>query len=184
MYHWRNAPLKKFKETAERIRNEVENSGYNKESGSYTRELNGSSLDASALTFSLVGYCDPASDRMISTMEMIYNHLSTDNLICRYRNVNDGLRGEEGAFGACNYWYAENLARAGQLEKAIRVFDSMQSHASPTGLLSEEIDLVSGDLLGNYPQGFTHIALINAALAIDEVYDKGAMKQRKTHLTI
>ena len=79
--------------------------------------------DASALTFSLVGYCDPASDRMISTMEMIYNHLSKENLICRYRNVKDGLRGEEGAFGACNYWYAENLAIAGQLERAIRVFD-------------------------------------------------------------
>ena len=82
----------------------------------------------------------PASDRMISTMEMIYNHLSKDNLICRYRNVDDGLRGEEGAFGACNYWYAESLARAGHLEKAIRIFESMQAHASPTGLFSEEID--------------------------------------------
>ncbi len=78
MYHWRKAPLKKFKETAVTIRNEVEQYGYNKELRSYTRELNGNSLDASALTFSLVGYCDPGSDRMISTMEMIYNHLSKE----------------------------------------------------------------------------------------------------------
>jgi GH15 family glucan-1,4-alpha-glucosidase len=176
MYHWRKAPLKKFKETSERIRNEIEQAGYNKELGSYTRELNGISLDASALTFSLVGYCDPGSDRMISTMEMIYSHLSKDNLIYRYRNVNDGLRGEEGAFGACNYWYAENLARTGQLERAIRVFEDIQSHAGPSGLLSEEMDPESGELLGNYPQGFTHIALINAALAIDEVYQKGVKK--------
>ena len=117
-------------------------------------------------------------------MEMIYKHLSKDNLIYRYRNVNDGLRGEEGTFGACNYWYAENLARAGQLERAIGVFEDMQSFASPTGLLSEEIDPDSGDLLGNYPQAFTHIALVNAALAIEEVSQKGAMKQMKTNLTI
>ena len=179
MYHWRNVPLKKFKETAESIRNEVEQSGYNKALRSYTLELNGTSLDASALTFSLVGYCDAGSERMISTMETIYNNLSKDNLIYRYQNVNDGLRGEEGSFGACNYWYAENLARAGQLEKAIRVFENMQSYASPTGLLSEEIDPVSGDLLGNYPQGFTHIALVNAALAIDELYQKQVSNRKR-----
>ena len=177
MYNWGNSSLKKLKDNAKMIRNEVEESGYNKELGSYTRELNGSSLDASALTFSLVGYCDPGSDRMMSTMEMIYNQLSKDNLICRYRNVKDGLRGEEGAFAACNYWFAENLARTGQLERAILVFEDMQSHASPTGLWSEEIDPKSGDLLGNYPQGFTHIALINAVLAIDEAYQKGVIRK-------
>jgi GH15 family glucan-1,4-alpha-glucosidase len=183
MYHWSNAPLKKFKEISERIRDQVEQRGYSNELKTYTRELDGNSLDASVLTFSLVGYCDAASDRMVSTADMIYKHLSRNNLIYRYRDINDGLGGAEGAFGVCNYWLVENFAKSEQLEKAISVFETMLRHASPTGLLSEEIDPVSGDLLGNYPQGFSHIGLINAALTINEAYQKGAVTRKKRHET-
>ena len=173
MYRWSKAPLKKFKGISERIRDQVEQRGYSNELNTYTRELGGSALDASVLTFSLVGYCDAASDKMVSTTDMINKHLSRNNLIYRYRDINDGLGGVEGAFGVCNYWLAENFAKSGRLEKAISVFETMLRYASPTGLLSEEIDPVSGNLLGNYPQGFTHIGLINAALTINEAYQKG-----------
>jgi pentatricopeptide repeat protein len=183
MYHWTKAPLKKFKEISERIRNHVEQRGYSNELRTYTRELGGSSLDASVLTFSLVGYCDAASDRMVSTTDMICKHLSRNNLIYRYRDINDGLSGTEGAFGVCNYWLAENFAKSGRLEKAISVFETMLRYASPPGLLSEEIDPVSGNLLGNYPQGFTHIGLINAALTINEEYQKRPVTQKKGHET-
>ena len=171
-FKWKDAPLKGFEETAVRIKNEVEQWGYNFELGSYTRELKGDKLDASLLTLSLVGYCQAASPRMASTIALIHEQLSKNNLIFRYLQVDDGLTGGEGSFGICNFWLAESLAKAGKLPCAVKVFESMLKHASPTGLFSEEIDPDSHELLGNYPQGFTHIGLINAALSIDKAFRK------------
>jgi GH15 family glucan-1,4-alpha-glucosidase len=173
-YHWKEAPLEKYHQVSSYITTEVERFGYNDELKSYTRELKGNTLDASLLTLSLTGYCEPNAPRMVSTCELIYGRLSKNDLIYRYRNVDDGLRGHEGSFGVCNFWLAENLAKSGKLQKAIELFEAMLKHASPTGLLSEEIDPDTHELLGNYPQGFTHIGLINAALSINEVYQKKA----------
>jgi GH15 family glucan-1,4-alpha-glucosidase len=111
---------------------------------------------------------------MLSTTQLIYERLTKNNLVYRYLNVDDGIEGTEGTFGICNFWLAENLAKSGALEKAKELFETMLQHASPTGLFSEEIDPESHELLGNYPQGFTHIGLINAALAIAEGYQKKA----------
>lgn len=174
-YQWPGVPLHKYHRVAAAIQNQIEQYGYNQDLQSYTRELRGNTLDASLLTLSLVGYCDPASARMASTTHLIQERLSRNKLIYRYQSVDDGLAGEEGAFGICNFWLAENLARSGALEKATQLFETMLQHASPTGLLSEEMDPESHELLGNYPQGFTHIGLINAALAIDEAYQKHAL---------
>jgi GH15 family glucan-1,4-alpha-glucosidase len=182
IYHWQDVPLKKFTATAMIIRKKVEEFGYNDSLKTYTRELDGESLDASSLTFSLVGFCDAASDRMASTTDMIYKNLTKNNLVYRYRNNDDGIAGDEGSFGICSFWLAENLAKAGQLEKALTVFDTILRHASPTGLLSEEIDPDSGELLGNYPQGFTHIGLINAALTINQVYEQTQKGGRENQL--
>jgi GH15 family glucan-1,4-alpha-glucosidase len=173
-YHWKEAPLEKYHQVASHISTEVERFGYSDELKSYTRELKGDTLDASLLTFSLVGYCEPNSPRMTSTCELIYERLSKNDLIYRYIKIDDGLEGHEGSFGVCNFWLAENLAKSGKLEKAMEFFENMLKHASPTGLLSEEIDPDTHELLGNYPQGFTHIGLINAALSINEVYQKKA----------
>jgi GH15 family glucan-1,4-alpha-glucosidase len=170
-YRWAEAPVNLFVETAEQVRWEVEGQGYNELLGSYTRELNGNHLDASALTFSLVGYTDPSSPRMLSTIECIDTHLSENNMVFRYHGV-DGIDGDEGCFGICSFWLSENLASIGKVERAIEIFEATIQCAGPTGLLSEEFDPKTLELLGNYPQGFTHIGLINAALAIDEACKK------------
>jgi GH15 family glucan-1,4-alpha-glucosidase len=109
---------------------------------------------------------------MRSTVQGILENLSENNLIYRYLG-DDGIPGYEGVFGICNFWLAENLAKSGNTGAAIIIFETMLKGASPTGLFSEEIDPGTYELLGNYPQSFTHIGLINAALSINEVLQKG-----------
>lgn len=171
-YRWKEVPRQKFYDTMALIRETVERDGYNPALNSYTRELNGRSLDASLLTLSLVGYCDYSSPRMVATVALIREQLSKGNLVYRYRNIDDGLEGEEGSFAVCNFWLIENLCRTGKVEEAISLFETMLQHASPTGLFSEEIYPGPHGLAGNYPQGFTHIGLINAAIAINETVQK------------
>jgi GH15 family glucan-1,4-alpha-glucosidase len=166
-YQWTEAPIAKFRETAARIRNDIEQWGYNVHLGAYAREFNGSHLDASLLVLPLIEYCDAASPRMRSTVEKICERLLKNNLLYRYREVDDGVSGEEGSFGVCNFWLIENLVKSGKVDKGIEIFETMLKHASPTGLFSEEINPDTHELLGNYPQGFTHIGLINAALTIE-----------------
>ena len=176
-YSWEGAPLAMFEDTRKRIHSLVEASGYNPEIGSYTREIGGSDVDASALAFSLVGYTDFNSDRMKSTTRAVGKYLSRNNMIIRYNAVDDGIKGEEGAFTTCNFWFIENLARSGSLEKAKQMFEDTVRCMSGSGLLSEEIDPMTGALLGNFPQAFTHIGLVNAAIAINEEHTK----QHETH---
>jgi pentatricopeptide repeat protein len=168
-YNWK-VSVDKYEKVKQAIEDEVERFGFNSELNSYTRKFNDSSLDASSLVFSLVDYCPASSSKMRSTIERIYERLSKNNLIYRYLTTDDDLSGSEGCFGICNFWLAENLAKAGRLNEAVKIFETMLEQASPTGLLSEEIEPVSHELLGNYPQGFTHIGLINAALSINAVF--------------
>lgn len=169
-YKWNKARIKRYREVASKIYEEVELLGYSEDLKSYTREYNGNDLDSSLLTLSLVNYCQPDSKRMVSTCEAIYDRLSKNNLVYRYVDINDGLESDEGCFGICNFWLAENFSKSGKLKKAVDVFEAILKNASPTGLFSEEIDPDSGELLGNFPQGFTHIGLINAALAINKAW--------------
>ncbi len=174
-YNWDRVPTDDFRATRQAIQHDIESRGYSEELNSYTREFNGTNLDASLLTLSLVEYCNYAAPRMVSTVNRIRQQLSDHGFVYRYRDVDDGLSGNEGAFLLCNFWLVENLVQSGDLDEGIRVFEETLKHASPTGLFSEEIDPTSGDLLGNYPQGFTHIGLINAALAIDQVLKERAV---------
>lgn len=162
------ADLEGFRKTRDEIRGAIERHGYSEELGSYVRTLGGSELDASLLTLPLVGYCGADDPRMLSTCRTISEHLSRNRLIYRYRKVDDGVEGGEKSFGICNFWLAENLARAGQVDEAKEWFEALLSKAAPTGLWSEEIDPESFEFLGNYPQAFTHIGLINAAVAISD----------------
>ncbi|MBB1285166.1 glycoside hydrolase family 15 protein [Flavisolibacter sp. BT320] len=170
-YQWRDGSPDKYAKYKVAIRQLVEQKGFSQRLHAYTRTFNEDSLDASSLVFSLVGYCEAASERMCSTVKCIRGSLSEKGFLYRYRKNNDGLKGEEGYFGICNFWLVENLARSGKLTDAVRLFENIVSHTSPTGLLAEEIHPKTFEPLGNYPQGFSHIGLINAALSINETIE-------------
>jgi GH15 family glucan-1,4-alpha-glucosidase len=109
---------------------------------------------------------------MRSTIEAIADELTQDGMVLRYLNEEgmnpDGLSGEEGTFVICTFWLVSCLAQAGEVERAERLFDQLAGYANDLGLLAEEIDAESGEQLGNFPQAFSHIGLINAAYEIDK----------------
>ena len=125
-------------------------------------------LDASLLLMPLVHFIAPTDPRWLSTLRAIGSELVSDSLVYRYdpAAAPDGLDGDEGTFSMCSFWYVECLARAGQLEEAQLAFEKMLTYANHLGLYSEQIG-ASGELLGNYPQAFTHLALISAAIRLD-----------------
>jgi GH15 family glucan-1,4-alpha-glucosidase len=151
----------RFDETRAAIADTVESQGFNTTLGSYTSELDGDKLDASLLLMACIGYKDPGDPRMRGTFDLIEQRLARDGLLQRYENA------PEGAFGICSFWAIDNLACRGEVEAADRRFRRMLGFANDVGLYAEEIDLATGAALGNFPQGFTHIGLINAAVAIE-----------------
>ena len=126
-------------------------------------------LDASALLMPMMRFISPVDPMWLSTMRAIENRLIEDTLVRRYeveRTHVDGLPGGEGSFTACSFWYVECLARAGDLEKAQLLFEKLLGYANHLGLYSEELGS-NGRHLGNFPQAFTHLALISAATYLD-----------------
>jgi GH15 family glucan-1,4-alpha-glucosidase len=142
--------------------------GWNEERGAFVQYYGGGVLDASLLLMPLVLFISPTDPRWLSTLDAISAELVADSLVYRY-NVEespDGLEGAEGTFSMCSFWYVEALARAGRLDEARLAFEKMLTYANHLGLYSEEIG-PSGELLGNFPQAFTHLALISAAVNLD-----------------
>ncbi|MBZ0098746.1 MAG: glycoside hydrolase family 15 protein [Taibaiella sp.] len=172
-YGWSKKLGKKFSDTARAISAEIESKGFNMATGTYTSEFGGDKLDASLLTLPLTGYCSVSSPRMRATMKEISNRLMENNLLYRYKSLPDGVSGRDTAFALCNFWLAENHAMLGDIDRAKELFEAVINKAGPTLLLSEEIDTDTGELLGNYPQGFSHIGLVNAAYAINKAINKG-----------
>jgi GH15 family glucan-1,4-alpha-glucosidase len=128
----------------------------------------GDVLDASVLVMPLVKFITPTDPRWLSTLDAIGAELVSDSLVYRYDPgaSPDGLEGDEGTFSICSFWYVESLARAGRLGEARLAFEKMLTYANHLGLYSEEIG-ASGEQLGNFPQAFTHLALISAAVNLD-----------------
>jgi GH15 family glucan-1,4-alpha-glucosidase len=125
-------------------------------------------LDASVLMMPLVKFIAPTDPRWLSTLDAITEELVSDSLVYRYNAgaSPDGLRGDEGTFSICSFWYVEAMARAGRVDEARLAFEKMLTYANHVGLYSEEIG-PSGEQLGNFPQAFTHLALISAAFNLD-----------------
>jgi GH15 family glucan-1,4-alpha-glucosidase len=157
--------------TAERDRvyRQIMDRGWNKERAAFVQHYGSATLDASLLRMVRVGLISPSDPMWLSTLDAMATELVSDSLVYRYNPEAspDGLRGSEGTFSLCTFWYVEALARSGRLEEALLTFEKMLTYANHLGLYAEEIGL-TGEQLGNFPQAFTHLALINAAITLDQ----------------
>jgi GH15 family glucan-1,4-alpha-glucosidase len=136
--------------------------------GVFTQHYETDALDASVLMIPLVRFLPADDDRVRSTVLAIADELTEDGLVLRYRveDTDDGLSGEEGTFAICSFWLVSALAEIGEYARARELCGKLLSHASPLQLYAEEIDTRSGRHLGNFPQAFTHLALINAVMHV------------------
>ena len=160
-------PVAGWRHTRDLLRQTIERYGYNERLGSYTSVLGGDQVDASLLQLANFEYLDPTAPRLRGTLHRVRADLGTGpGLLYRYPPGTDGLPGGEGAFGICCFWSAEARARTGDLDGAADDFEALLGYANDLGLFGEEIDPRSGMVLGNFPQGFTHIGLVNAAITI------------------
>ena len=159
-------PVDAFRETVEVIRQRIEVRGYDAERGIYVGAFDSPALDAALLRAPLAGFIDPESPRMRRTFAAIQERLGRGPLLHRYEPGFDDLPGLEGAFGLVNFWAVEVQALQGATDEARRRFETMLGYANEVGLYSEEIDPETGGFLGNFPQAFTHLGLINAALTL------------------
>jgi alpha,alpha-trehalase len=154
--------------TRESIREAILTRGWSEKAGAFTQAFGSDDLDASALVMPIVGFLPATDPRMRSTIDAIAERLTDERgLVYRYR-ASDGLAGEEGTFLLCTFWLAQAQALAGEVERARTTFEGAIAYANDIGLLAEEVDPVSGELLGNFPQAFSHIGLVNAAWAISQ----------------
>jgi GH15 family glucan-1,4-alpha-glucosidase len=154
-----------WQHTREQICDAIEDQGWNSQAGAFTQSFGSEQLDASALILPLIGFLPGDDPRVRSTVEAIARQLTdTRGLVRRY--LKDDIDHEEGTFLLCTFWLAQALALTGQTPRARQVFEDALTYANDVGLLPEEVDTRTGEALGNFPQAFSHIGLINAAHAI------------------
>jgi len=167
--------------TRDEIRHEVETRGFDEELGSYVATFDGNDIDASLLLLGRYGFEEPESERMIGTCARVHERLGENGLLYRYRpddGSDDGLPEGEGTFGIASFWAIDCLCRQGLHEKARERFEHILGFANDVGLYAEEIDPHTGEQLGNFPQAFTHVGLIDAALTLEERCGGPARRRR------
>ena len=162
------APLEKWKKTRKAVRHAVESQGYDVERGVFIQAFDHPVMDAALLLLPTVGFVAYDDKRMIRTTDMVREELSENGLLRRYSEGDDGLTGREGVFLACSFWLAECLARQGRTQEARRTFQQVIEAGNDLGLFAEQFDPAADEMLGNFPQGLTHLSLITAAVALNE----------------
>ena len=163
------APLTRWHETRDAIYQDIFDQFWNADRKTFVQSKGSTALDASSLLLPLVKFIAPADPRWVSTLRAIEHDLVSDSLVSRYRigdEFSDGFLDDEGTFNMCSFWYVECLSRLGDLQQARFVFEKMLGYANHLGLYSEELGH-QGEHLGNFPQAFTHLALISAAYDLD-----------------
>jgi alpha,alpha-trehalase len=164
----REGDLGRWRAARNEIRELVESEGVDPDTGAFVQSFGSESLDASNLMIPIVGFVGHDDPRAKATAERIADELSADGFVYRYvADGVDGLSGEEATFAICSFWLVECLARAGEGERARELFEGLLGFCNDVGLLAEEIDPHSGELIGNFPQAFSHLGLIQAAIALD-----------------
>jgi GH15 family glucan-1,4-alpha-glucosidase len=153
-----------WRSAAEAIQEWVDANCWSEERGAYTMYPGTDALDASCLLAARIGFEDPSGERVVGTMEAVRRELGRGPLLYRF----SGMDEEEGAFVSCSFWLVESLARAGLLDEAAELMDELVEIGNDVGLYAEEIDPETGEFLGNFPQGLSHLALVNAAVIFEE----------------
>jgi GH15 family glucan-1,4-alpha-glucosidase len=173
----RPADLARWTAARDEVLDQVMDRGWNAERKAFVQHYDTKVLDASLLLMPKVGFISPRDPDWLSTLEAMDGELVSDSLVYRYdpEASPDGLRGSEGTFNLCSFLYVEALARAGKLRQARYAFEKMLTYANHVGLFAEEIG-PTGEQLGNFPQAFTHLALVAAALALDEELDRAEQR--------
>jgi GH15 family glucan-1,4-alpha-glucosidase len=173
--HARPANAARWTTERDRVYNQIMERGWNPKLGAFTQHYTTEVLDSSLLMMPLQGFISPRDPMWLSTLEAMDRELVSDSLVYRYNPSAspDGLAGDEGTFTLCTFWYVDALARAGRLDEARLVFEKMHTYANHLGLFSEEISS-TGEQLGNFPQAFSHLSLISAAVNLDYQLDHGA----------
>jgi GH15 family glucan-1,4-alpha-glucosidase len=157
----------RWRRERDKIHEFVETRCYSERKQSYTRSADEDLLDAALLLGVIAGYDEPTAPRLVGTVDAVRRELADGPLVHRYV-TEDGVPGEEGAFLACSFWLAEAYALQGRIDEAAELMDELVGLANDVGLYAEEIHPTSGEFLGNFPQGLSHLGLINAAVAIQE----------------
>jgi GH15 family glucan-1,4-alpha-glucosidase len=159
-------PVERWRLTQDAIHDEVCRLGFNLELNSFVQYYGSKELDASLLMVALVGFLPASDPRVRGTVEAIERQLMRDGFVNRYdtRQAVDGLPPGEGAFLPCTFWLADNLALLGRREDATRLFERLLELRNDVGLLSDEYDPESQRLVGNFPQAFSHVGLVNTAM--------------------
>jgi pentatricopeptide repeat protein len=169
----RPASIAKWVSARDMLYKQIMDRGWNPKVGAFTQHYATDVLDSSLLLMPVEGFISPTDPRWLSTLKAMDGELVSDSLVYRYNPAAspDGLHGEEGTFSLCTFLYVDSLARAGRLDDAVLTFEKMQTYGNHLGLFSEEIDSTGGQL-GNFPQAFTHLSLINAAITLNRELDK------------
>jgi GH15 family glucan-1,4-alpha-glucosidase len=168
----RRAPVRRWKQARDELRDTIERRGYDEKRGVYVQAFDSTEMDAALLLLPTVDYVAWDDERMVRTVAAIREELDAGGgLLYRYQ-CDDGLEGDEGAFLCCSFWLAECLAQMGELTEARTIFDQAVARSNDLGLFSEEVDPKTGELLGNFPQGLTHLAHIDAAVALKSAQDE------------
>lgn len=166
--HGLDGPLERWRDLRDRVREEVLDKGYDADRGTFTQHYDTTEVDASLLTIPLVGFLPGDDERVRGTIEACVDDLDRDGLLLRYRTTSgvDGLEGAEHPFLACSFWLVSALVAAGRRDEAGALMDRLCALANDVGLLAEEYDVAAGRMAGNFPQAFSHLALVHAALAL------------------
>jgi GH15 family glucan-1,4-alpha-glucosidase len=164
-------PIDRWKALRQEIHTQVCDQGFNTSKGSFTQYYGCDEMDASLLMIPLVGFLPATDPRVRGTIEAVERELVDGGFVLRYRTADtgdvDGLQGREGAFLACSFWLADCLSMIGRDHDARQLFDRLLGLRNDLGLLSEEYDPVAGRLVGNFPQAFSHVSLVNTAARLN-----------------
>jgi GH15 family glucan-1,4-alpha-glucosidase len=164
-------PIDKWRACRDEIHAQVCREGYDRDRGTFTQYYGSKELDASTLLIPAVGFLPPDDERVRGTVDAIERELTQDGFVMRYSTGTDegsvdGLEGREGAFLPCSFWFADALAMIGRKDDARKLFERVTSLGNDLGLLSEEYDPDRKRLIGNFPQAFTHLALVSTAAGL------------------